>query len=419
MGPLGGRLSDDEMRELLASILGLVRDACLLVDADDTILWASNAAIEMYRCDLEDLVGSSLAALTVPGSETCDSPEADQQRGSLCSTRHRRKDGSEFPVEINAAGFELGCGSVTVLTLRETSAWEAAELDGLFKSVLLDAVLDAILVHTPDGRLVYFNEAAYARMGLGREEFAALGPFGWVAPEARPRRRDLTETLHANGHARFESTSVHKDGSRTPVEVFARLVDSPDGPLIVSVARDISERVEAEEQLRHMALHDQLTGLANRTLLDEQLTTAMANTQRHGDLVGVAYVDLDDFKRVNDVHGHAFGDQVLMVAAERLRMCVRRADTVARLGGDEFVVLLPRLKRPADLERAARKIVNAMREPIYIEGHRVSLTTSVGLALYDPIRDDARSLLIRADLAMYAAKRQGANRFQLTEVLVA
>jgi len=197
--------------------------------------------------------------------------------------------------------------------------------------------------------------------------------------------------------------------------VFARLVESPDGPLVVSVARDVSERVKAEEQLRHMALHDQLTGLANRALLDEQLVTAMANAHRHGDLLGVAYVDLDDFKHVNDRHGHAFGDQALMVAAERLRMCVRKSDIVARLGGDEFVVLLPRLKRPADLERAARKIVNAMRDPIYVEGHRVSLTTSVGLAHYDAIRDDARSLLIRADLAMYAAKREGANRFRFSE----
>ena len=282
-------------------------------------------------------------------------------------------------------------------------------------SELLDAALDAILVHTPEGHLVYFNEAASARMGLSREEFAALGPFGWVAPEARPRRADLTEALATTGHARFESVSVHKDGHRTPVEVFARLVESPDGPLVVSVARDISERVKAEEQLRHMALHDQLTGLANRALLDEQLVTAMSNAHRHGDLLGVAYVDLDDFKHVNDRHGHAFGDQVLMVAAERLRMCVRKSDIVARLGGDEFVVLLPRLKRPADLERAARKIVNAMRDPIYVEGHRVSLTTSVGLALYDAIRDDARSLLIRADLAMYAAKREGANRFRFSE----
>ena len=408
-------LSEPDSQAAFVSAFDLIRDACLFTEEDGTIVCANAAATRMYGYSADELVRMNIASLSTEDGPLVAIP-GDPTDANVTYTAHgRHKDGSVFRVEADADSVQLAGRHMTVIVLREVSDQRAATLDAAFKSELLDAALDSILVHTPDGQLLYFNEAAHTKVGLTREEFSALGPYGWTTPESQSRRPRLLEALRTTGHARFETSSIHKDGHRIPAEVHARLVDSPHGAVIVSVVRDISERRQAEEQLRHMAFHDQLTGLANRSLLDEQLSVAMANTQRHGDLVGVAYVDLDDFKQVNDAHGHAYGDQVLMVVADRLRMCVRRSDTVARLGGDEFVVLLPRITRPADLVRAARKIVSTLREPFYVDGRSVTLTTSVGLALYDPQRDDARSLLIRADVAMYAAKRSGANRYQLSE----
>jgi diguanylate cyclase (GGDEF)-like protein/PAS domain S-box-containing protein len=290
------------------------------------------------------------------------------------------------------------------------------EEEARFKSMLLDIALDGIIAHTLDGEPVYFNEAAHTQLGYTREEFKQLGPWGWVAEKARPTRPRRMQALLKNGTARFSGYGKHKDGRVIPTEVVARLVERLDGPIIISVVRDITERVRAEEHMRYMAFHDQLTGLANRSLLEDHLAISIGNAHRYGDLLGIAYLDLDDFKQVNDAHGHAFGDQVLRVTAERLRNTIRKVDTAARIGGDEFVVVLPRLRSAEDLTRAGDKLLSAIAEPMTIDDRTVTVTGSVGVTLLDVEHDDARTLLMRADLAMYTAKRAGANRLELLSV---
>ena len=287
------------------------------------------------------------------------------------------------------------------------------EEEARFKSMLLDIALDGIIAHTLDGRLVYFNDAAHKQLGYTREEFEQLGPWGWVSEKNRPARPRRVDALLKSGASRFTGYGNHKDGRALPTEIVARLVDGPGGPLVIAVIRDITERVRAEEHMRYMAFHDQLTGLANRSLLEDHLTMSIGNTQRFGDLLGVAYLDLDDFKRVNDAYGHAFGDQVLRVTASRIRRHIRKVDTAARIGGDEFVVVLPRLRSIADLSRAGEKLLAAVAEPITVDGRTVEVTSSVGMTVLDAENDDTRSLLMRADLAMYTAKRAGTNRVEM------
>jgi diguanylate cyclase (GGDEF)-like protein/PAS domain S-box-containing protein len=278
--------------------------------------------------------------------------------------------------------------------------------------MVLDSSLDGVLAHTVDGRIVYFNETAAAQLGYAPEEFAALGPYGWIQDRDLPLIPSRLALLAERGSLLFNSHGAPKDGSVMHTEVHARLVHAEEGDLVVSVVRDVTERVLAHEHIRHLAFHDRLTGLANRMKLEDDLRSALAAADRHDDLVGVIFLDLDDFKPINDDLGHATGDFVLQQVAQRLRSCVREGDTVARLGGDEFLIVVTRVASRDDIAAVARKLEEAVAQPIPIEGYGdVRVTTSAGLATYEP-GEAAEDLMNRADHAMYRAKQAGVSGWE-------
>jgi diguanylate cyclase (GGDEF)-like protein/PAS domain S-box-containing protein len=178
------------------------------------------------------------------------------------------------------------------------------------------------------------------------------------------------------------------------------------------VARDITAKVEAEDQLARLAHFDNLTGLPNRGLLQDRLKRAVARANRAEALLAVMYLDLDKFKEINDSLGHAVGDQVLREVALRLERCVRSTDTVARLGGDEFTILLEDVRSAEEAGRIAEKILHAVVERAEIHGHELHLSTSIGVTVYPLDGRDADTLLRNADLAMYHAKQEGRNNYQ-------
>jgi diguanylate cyclase (GGDEF)-like protein/PAS domain S-box-containing protein len=281
------------------------------------------------------------------------------------------------------------------------------------KSLILENSVDGFIAHSLDGRLVYFNETAAAQLGYSRKEFAALDPYGWVGDDSLPFVPSRLALIREKGSLLFASRAAPRDGSEMHTEVHSRLVRTTGGEdLVISVIRDVTERVIAHERIRHLAFHDRLTGLANRMKLEDDLRTSLASADRHDDLVGVVYLDLDDFKPVNDELGHAVGDEVLRVVAERLMSCVRECDTVARLGGDEFLVLVTRVGTRNDLAVVARKLEECIKLPIPVDGgHIVRVTTSAGLATYEP-GEAAEDLMNRADHAMYRAKEAGLPGWQ-------
>ena len=165
-------------------------------------------------------------------------------------------------------------------------------------------------------------------------------------------------------------------------------------------------------QMSFKAERDFLTGLPNRALLADRLAQSIALAQRHGKRVALMYLDLDNFKDINDSLGHSVGDQLLQSTAKRLEGCVRHSDTVSRQGGDEFVVLLSEVVAGQDAACAAEKLLKAMAEPHFIGAHRLSVTLSIGISLYPDDGADADALLTNADAAMYHAKRNGRNSYQ-------
>jgi diguanylate cyclase (GGDEF)-like protein len=164
-----------------------------------------------------------------------------------------------------------------------------------------------------------------------------------------------------------------------------------------------------------MAYHDSLTGLPNRKLFSDRLSIALAQSQRNQKKVGIAMLDLDHFKSVNDTLGHAVGDLLLKATAERLSAALRKGDTVARFGGDEFVLILPDLGVKEDAIRVAQKIVDNFRKPFPIGTHQLAVTTSIGIAVYPADGTDEVTLMKNADIAMYQAKQAGRARYQLSE----
>ncbi len=181
------------------------------------------------------------------------------------------------------------------------------------------------------------------------------------------------------------------------------------------VVKDISERKQAEETVHYQTYHDLLTGLPNRALFRNHLGLLLAQGKRSKQSLAVLSLDLDHFKIINDSLGHSLGDELLLAIGTRLRQCLREGDTLARLGGDEFAILLPALSEPSDIEPIGRKIIHVLSEPVYIKGHEVYVSASIGACIAPADSDTVDSLIRQAEIAMYHAKTQGRSRLQFWE----
>jgi diguanylate cyclase (GGDEF)-like protein/PAS domain S-box-containing protein len=280
---------------------------------------------------------------------------------------------------------------------------------------ILATVADPVIVCDSEGRIRFTNEAASTVFGYGRGELAGAP----IERLAEPSVGSSVRALVAAGGVVRDAEMVFRAqrGEEIDVEVsLSPLADDHQATVgAVLIARDVRARKRAERQIAYQACHDALTGLPNRTLFYDRLIQELARARRHdGRRLAVLFLDLDQFKVVNDTLGHAAGDRLLIEIAGRLRQTVRESDTVARIGGDEFTFLLPGIDRAEDAARTAQKILEAVSRPLEIDGHRLYVTTSIGISLYPADGEEAEALLSSADIAMYRAKDLGRNGFQLS-----
>ncbi|MFW6297912.1 MAG: PAS domain S-box protein [Desulfosalsimonas sp.] len=272
---------------------------------------------------------------------------------------------------------------------------------------------DATFIHDLSGRFLEVNQVACSRLGYSREELLLMTPMDLDVGEYAEIEPQRIQDINKHGSLVFESVHRCKDGSTIAVEINSRKIDYEGKSCILSIARDISERKQAEETIRQMAYHDSLTGLPNRKLFSDRLGIAKAQAKRSQNNVAVIMFDLDNFKDVNDTLGHDKGDLLLIAVTERLSQALRKSDTVARFGGDEFVLIFPDQKGQDDACRAAQKIVESFRKPIFINSHKLIVTASIGIALYPRDGTDEAALLKNADIAMYQAKHAGRDRYRV------
>jgi len=293
---------------------------------------------------------------------------------------------------------------------------QSRERERLFETALHN-MSQGLCMFDADANLVLCNDRYMEMYGLSREI---------VEPGANLR----TILLHRKQLGNFSGdpdiyikelrAALAKDDGHT------QFVQSGDGRTIsivngtmanggwVATHEDITERTRAEEQIRHMARHDSLTGLPNRAAFQDEMQQGLKRVRR-GQMMGVMCLDLDHFKNVNDTLGHLVGDKLLCAAATRLKDVIRETDVIARLGGDEFAVLQPDLDKPENAAAFAQRIINAVNQPYEIDGHQVVVSTSIGIAIAPADGSSAEQLLRNADMALYRAKWDGRSTFRYFE----
>jgi diguanylate cyclase (GGDEF)-like protein/PAS domain S-box-containing protein len=286
--------------------------------------------------------------------------------------------------------------------------------------ITLNSIGDAVISVDMAGRVDYLNIAAELITGWPREEVRGrpvaevLRLVDGISERAIPNpvghilRGDQAVNLGG------DAILVSRHGLRIPIEDSAAPIHDWDRQLVgaVMVFRDISDTVALTSKMRHLAQHDFLTNLPNRSLLNDRITQAIAQSRRNDTRPVLLFLDLDKFKHINDSLGHAVGDQLLQAVSERLVHCVRTSDTVSRHGGDEFVVLLANERRPQDAALAAEKILIALSSTFRIDTHELHTSTSIGISVFPLDGTDAAALIKNADTAMYHAKELGRNNYQ-------
>jgi len=271
---------------------------------------------------------------------------------------------------------------------------------------------DLITLIDADLAITYQTPSVTRLLGYSEDELIGTQ----LADLTHPEDRLSLFAARAEAVAADQATAIsdlrlrHRDGSYRHVQsIHTNLLGDPDVRAVVVTTRDVTAQKQLEAQLQHNAFHDALTGLANRALFADRLQHALARTDRHATPVAVLFVDLDDFKAVNDDAGHSAGDELLVAVADRLRQVLRPSDTIARLGGDEFAVLIEDGADPAHTAATADRLLAALSEPFGGDA-QVRVTASVGIATGAAGQHDAAELLRHADVAMYAAKEAGKGR---------
>lgn len=308
--------------------------------------------------------------------------------------------------------------AVTIIyrQLRSLKSLAALRASNGFATEILENAGEGIVVYDRELRYVIWNRFMEELTGIAAEEV-----LGKSAPDVFPHLREqqiddlIRRALAGESVASPDIHDYVPGGARQGwISAVYRPHFDANGSVagVIGVIRDITARKAAEQQIEYQAYHDALTGLANRRLFQEHLTLALALAQRHDRLVAVLFLDLDHFKLINDSLGHSVGDSLLRQIAARLKSSLREGDTVARVGGDEFTIVLQELSSRSDAAVVAQKVLRAISEPLELSGHRLYVTTSIGITIFPDDGVDAETLLRNADTAMYRAKSEGRNRYE-------
>ncbi|HKO02402.1 MAG TPA: PAS domain S-box protein, partial [Thermoanaerobaculia bacterium] len=330
-----------------------------------------------------------------------------------------KKDGTPVFVLLSVTALRDEDGSLTGFLHVANDITERKDAEEVLRkqSAAMTASMDGIGILNERLEFTYVNDALAKLYGFPKP--AALHGRAltevYDAEEIERFTSSVIPIVQERGRWRGEANGKRRDGSTFPQEFSLTAID---GGGMVVVVRDITERTYAEEQIKHLAYHDALTGLPNRLLFKDRLTVALSHAQRDRTRLAVIFLDLDRFKVINDSLGHNIGDQLLQAVAARVSSCVRESDTVARLGGDEFTLLLPHLLHSDDAAPIAAKILEAVRYPFHIEGREFYITTSIGISLYPEDGTDSEALIKNADTAMYQAKELGRDNYQLFNAFI-
>ncbi|MBU0915946.1 MAG: EAL domain-containing protein [Gammaproteobacteria bacterium] len=434
----------------LRSVVDHTIDGILTVSPTGNILSVNQAVCRIFGHSESAMLGQHLGLL-LPGAneaqwrhgvESFLQSQPVGMAGLGRRTEGQRANGQSFPLDLAISCMEHDGAKQYIGIVRDLSAQQAAEraiveahkqlneVDEMRRVIVHNAPY-AIFVLNLQGVIQTVNPAGERLLGFKANELVGRCSAQHFFDEEQLRERATllsmrlgeqitpTEVLRhlarATSSVPTEWVLHRKDGSPLVAELLVTEISNEFSSLTgyVAMAYDVTSRREAEDQVQHMAMHDALTALPNRNMLQEQLRMSLVSAEREQRTMGMMFLDLDRFKKINDTLGHHIGDSVIIEVGRRLREAMRTSDIVARLGGDEFVILLTSLAEAADGERVAAKLLELFVEPIRIGPHELRVTPSIGLALYPAHGTDAITLMRHADLAMYQAKNKGRNRVQV------
>lgn len=309
----------------------------------------------------------------------------------------------------------MGIVAVTGLILAALVAErKRAEESARWLATIVESSDDAIVGKMLDGTISSWNEAAERIYGYTAAEAIGRSATMLNPPDRKNEVAQLLQRIRRGERVHhYETERMRKDGRRISVSLTVSPIKDARGVIhgASAIARDISDRKRSEARIRHIAQHDPLTGLPNRVLLYDRIGRAIAQARRGRGIMAVLFLDLDNFKKINDSHGHQVGDRVLRMASRRLPRCLRDVDSIGRLGGDEFVVCLPGLSAADDATLVADKMLRALRRPFVVNRQRLHVSGSIGIGVYPGDGADTESLMRAADLAMYDAKASGRSNY--------
>ncbi|GLI37589.1 EAL domain-containing protein [Geobacter hydrogenophilus] len=413
-----------ETNEKLDALIQASPQGIVAVDCNGNVTLWNRAAEEIFGWSADEVLGKPYPA--VPAEREAEHRKLRElvlqgKRVTDVELRRRRRDGVPIDVSLSAAPIcdSLGTPLGVITIISDISARKRSEQELVLLKRAMESSINGITITDathPDNPIIYVNPAFERITGYGVDEVIGKNP-RFLRGDDRDQA-ELKKLMHAFREERegcFVLRNYRKDGSPFWNELFIAPVRDRDGVVTnyIGVMNDITEHRRYEEQLVYQATHDPLTGLPNRNLLQDRLGQALAlEAFRRRNPICVMFLDLDNFKKVNDTLGHTVGDMLLKAVANRLKNCLRGGDTVARLGGDEYIIVLPNVREMHDVITVAKKMINVFAAPLLLMGNEIYVTASIGIALFPTDGETVDALLKNADAAMYHAKEQGKNNYQ-------
>lgn len=414
-------MPDDAYPPEWETLLEAIPDGTALVDAKGVMRYVNETLATMTGYRREELTGQKVDILVPPRLHDADQVArtkyaknptekfiwSDQDLAVL------RKDGSEQSIDFALSPLSLDGHQWAIAAIRDNSVQLAVErarddVELRFRVAFENNMAPMTFTDANDV-VIAVNDAFCEMVGFSREELLGHDSTPFTYPED-VGITEMTQQRVIAGEVeqeRYVKRYLRKDGRVIDVEVSRSPARDASGKIVYFVfsERDITEERILTAQLSHQALHDPLTALANRALFEDRLSQAHARVVRHGGTGAVLLIDLDDFKGVNDSHGHFVGDQLLVAMAARLTDVTRESDTLCRFGGDEFLYLADNLSSPEEAEALAQRLLEVIAEPFTIGTHRIEQRASVGIVVWDQSSSDASEIIQNVDAALYEAKR--------------